>query len=126
MRVTVTNNKVTATEEETFSLTPEQQQAEAFRALKEVGEVLVTNLIQQRVDTYNAAHGLVFESAHSCSNYRDIAGYTHRQFCDDIWLWNVAVWEAARAIMYAVVIGARTAPSEAELLAELPAYEGVE
>lgn len=85
----------------------------------------VTTLIQSQVDAYNQAHGLAFDSVHNCESYSRVDGYTHQQFCIDVWNWNVAAWEAARAILADVEAGERDMPTVAEFLADLPVYEGV-
>lgn len=85
----------------------------------------VTSLVHSQVAAYNQAHGIAFENVHNCESYSRAEGYTHRQFCLDVWAWNVAVWEAARAILADVESGDRSMPTVAELLAELPVYEGV-
>ena len=57
-----------------------------------------TEFIQARVDEYNLANGTKFDNVHNCESYSRTVGYTHQIFCAQVWTWNVAVWEAVRAI----------------------------
>jgi hypothetical protein len=85
-------------------------------------EQLVTELIQEEVDAYNKANGTAFRDVHSCKNYADDNTYTHYQFCNDVWAWNVDVWEAARNILAEVKSGTRATLTVDELLGELPVF----
>lgn len=90
-----------------------------------LGESAVTSHIQEPINSYNNTHGTKFGSVHNCANYKDSAGYTHKQFCMDVWLFNVEVWEAARAMQETVLSGIPPIPTEAEFKALLPIYVGV-
>jgi hypothetical protein len=101
-------------------------EAEILTAQLQDAVTLVTESIQARVDVYNVGHGLMFTDVHNCESYSRVTGYSHQQFCTDVWLWSVAMWEAARAIQVDVISGNRTMPTATEFIAELPAYAGVE
>lgn len=107
-------------------VTIDQTATELLSTLKHIGELAVITYLQERVSIYNEAHGLVFQDVHACANYKDVIGYTHKQFCEDVWAWNVAVWEEARLILADIVAGERLVPTIEGLIAELPMYEGVE
>ena len=92
---------------------------------KKLIEISIMGHIQSRVDEYNAAHGLSFRDVYSCALYARDNGYTHQQFCLDVWAWNVAVWEHARSVLADVLDGIRSEPTAQELIAELPSYSGV-
>jgi hypothetical protein len=57
----------------------------------------VTRYVQDVVDTYNIMYGTKFKDVHSCSTYKDIESYSHREFCAGVVAFNAAVWDAARA-----------------------------
>lgn len=57
-----------------------------------------TEFIQARVDEYNLANGTAFTNVHNCESYSRTTGYTHQAWCLEVWTWNVAVWEAVRAL----------------------------
>lgn len=83
------------------------------------GETLVDGYIQKAVDDYNKTNGTKFSDAHSCADYKDVTGYTHQQFCIDVWAWNVAVWESARANQ---VVAITQGWDEATFLESLPQF----
>lgn len=85
-------------------------------------EQLVTELIQAEVDAYNKANGTAFRDVHSCKNYADDTAYTHYQFCNDVWTWNVSVWESARQILQDAATGVIEPPDEAEFVELLPVF----
>jgi len=93
--------------------------AENLTKLIQDGEALVTAYIQAEVDKYNEANGTKFTDVHNCSNYKDATGYTHQQFCIEVWSWNVAVWEKARISQATAVASGLTAE---EFLALLPKF----
>lgn len=72
-----------------------------------------TEFIQARVDEYNLANGTAFTNVHNCESYSRTIGYTHQVWCLQVWTWNVAVWEAVRALA--------TIPTETEFKAILDA-----
>lgn len=86
-------------------------------------ERAISALIQGEVDAYNAANNVIFADVHSCQAYAGVDGYSHQAFCAAVWAWNVAVWEAARVVLAAVIAGERAVPTVSELLAELPVFE---
>jgi len=90
------------------------------------GAVIVTALVQDKIDAYNETYNLAFADVHSCNDYAAHDGYSHQAFCSDIWDWSVELWEAARALQTDVLAGDREAPTETEFLAELPEYTGTE
>jgi len=81
--------------------------------------------IQSKISEYNKINGTAFTNVHHCANYKDAVGYTHRQFCSDVWVWNVQVWETARGVQTEVISGARQIPTDEELITLLPEYTGV-
>ena len=89
-----------------------------------LGESIVNRYIQSIVDVYNKEHGLSFKDVHSCANYKDMENYTHRQFCIDIWNFNVQVWEEVRNVILPS-IDFNNPPSEEQFLAMLPIYNGL-
>ena len=101
--------------------TVEQIQAELIAS----GEALVEAHIQEPIDAYNKANGVKFKDAHSCANYKDEATYPHHLFCADAWAFNVAVWEASRAIQVQVFTEVIPQPTAEEFKAMLPVYVGV-
>lgn len=86
-------------------------------------EQAISALIQSEVDAYNAANNVIFADVHSCQAYAGVDGYSHQAFCAAVWAWNVAVWEASRLVIAAVIAGERAVPTVSELLAELPVFE---
>ncbi|MFT7880824.1 MAG: hypothetical protein ABXS91_10570 [Sulfurimonas sp.] len=90
---------------------------------KNLGQDLAAKHIQDVIEAYNQAHGLSFKDAHSCANYMGVDGYTHQQFCIDIWAFNVQVWEEVRNVILPG-IDFTNPPTEAEFIAMLPAYHG--
>jgi len=78
-------------------------------------EAATVNHIQSAVDEYNKLHGLTYKDVHSCGNYRHDIGYTHQEFCANVWAWNVAVWEKCRELL---AIGEELTAEE--LIAQLP------
>lgn len=55
-----------------------------------------SELINQKVVDYNKANGTAFGGVHAAANYRFDTGYTHQPFCQQVWTYNVAIWEAIR------------------------------
>ena len=98
---------------------------EALKKLVADGEALVEAHIQEPIDAYNKAHSVKFRDAHSCANYKDEATYPHHLFCADAWAFNVAVWEASRAIQVQVFTEVIPQPTAEEFKAMLPVYAGV-
>lgn len=86
-------------------------------------EQAVTELIQAQIDNYNKTYKTAFESVHTAANYRHDTGYTHQPFCASVWVWNISVWEAARAILADIMMGQRSIVNVEDLLAELPAFQ---
>lgn len=87
-------------------------------------EIMVNTHIQKVVDDYNTSHLVSFRDVHSCANYQTVTGYTHQQFCVDVWAFNVNVWEVVRnTIMPTIDFNAP--PTEAAFVAMLPVYNGV-
>lgn len=99
-------------------------QAMQVTELKQQGESITVNHIQSVIDAYNDAHSLSFRDVHSCANYKDMTGYTHQQFCIDVWNFNVAVWEELRNVIMPSIDFANP-PTEAEFISMLPVYNGV-
>ena len=93
--------------------------AELLEAKIARGEVLVTGYIQVEVDKYNEANVTKFSDVHSCANYKDNVGYTHQQFCTDVWEFNVQVWEAGRLGMEQAITEDW---DEVQLIESLPNY----
>lgn len=104
---------------------PFSQEEILRQKMKEAADT-VAKIIQDRVDAYNEAHGLAFSDVHNCESYSRVTTYSHRQFCEDVWLWNVEMWETARAIQGEVVAGQMQIPTAEEFIAMLPEYTGVE
>lgn len=104
----------------------EEREAEIFKEKIKQAADTVESLIQARVDAYNEDHGLAFSDVHNCESYSRVQTYSHRQFCEDVWLWSVDMWETARSIQAEVIAGQRTMPDEGEFLSLLPKYNGVE
>jgi len=96
---------------------------EIISILKKKGERLTTIHIQNVVEAYNTAHDLSFRDVHSCANYKDAVGYTHQQFCIDVWNFNIQVWETLRNTIMPGIDFANP-PTEAEFIAMLPVYNG--
>ncbi len=93
--------------------------------LVNLGLTAVEEHIQEQVDRYNLDNEVAFTNAHNCADYKDMAGYTHQQFCIDIWAFNVEVFEAARGMQDTVLSGIPPIPTEAEFKALLPVYIGL-
>lgn len=87
---------------------------------------LIGQLVQDKVNEYNTAHNLALQDVYRCEAYSHATGYTHQQFCTDIWAWNVSLWEAARSIQEQVVSGEISMPSTETFLDMLPEYTGAE
>jgi hypothetical protein len=80
----------------------------------------IDSYIQSKIDDYNNANGVMFANINSIMKYTIDNTYTHFAFCNSIILWNIDVWETARAIQQDVLSGNRDEPTTEELLAELP------
>jgi hypothetical protein len=119
------------TNEDGVLVTKEGQEAEYLAKKQEqetkakVQEVtgIIDQYIQAKVDEYNMKNGTLFEKVHNCVAYKDIEGYAHQKFCQDVLVWNAQVWETARQVQVDVLTGVRQEPTEEELLAELPILE---
>jgi len=86
---------------------------------------LVDSTVQSVIDTYNVNHSVAFSDINSLYKYTSDPNYSHYQFAVYMMAWNIQVWESFRATMLDVQSGAITLPTEAELVASLPAYGGV-
>ncbi len=53
--------------------------------------------IQAKVDQYNKDNNTAFTNVHNCENYSRVDGYTHQEWCGQVWRWSVRVWERVRA-----------------------------
>lgn len=98
--------------------------AEQFAKKKKVVEEEIVKLIQSKVDEYNDANGLSYKDIYSCALYKDTTGYTHAQFCTNIWAWQTSVWEYLRQVQTDILAGARTEPMLIDLMEELPKFTG--
>lgn len=84
---------------------------------------LVSDHIQERIDTYNTTHKVAFGSVHNMAIYLQDVTYEHYQFAVDVVAWNKLVWESYRATMLSVEAGTIALPSD--IISTLPAYAGV-
>ena len=98
--------------------------AAVFAKKQEQAEAMIEHYIMAPIHAYNAEHNTKFASVHSCANYARVDGYTHQEFCSNVWLWSVQVWESARQILHDIMTGQRTEPTPEEFLAELPEFLG--
>jgi hypothetical protein len=112
---------VTKAEQEAEYLAKKQEQETKAKVQEVTG--IIDQYIQAKVDEYNMKNGTLFEKVHNCVAYKDIEGYAHQKFCQDVLVWNAQVWETARQVQVDVLTGVRQEPTEEELLAELPILE---
>lgn len=67
----------------------------------ELVQMFATNAIgqaiQNEVDIYNKANGIALGNVHNAESYSRVPTYTHRAFCEAVWLWSVELWEFMRA-----------------------------
>jgi len=86
------------------------------------GVAVIEEHIQEQIDNYNLTNGVLFADVHACANYKDTAGYIHKEFCADIWDFNVATWEAGRTLQAGIIDAIPPAPTKAEFKALLPVW----
>ena len=90
-----------------------------------IAELATNEHIDAPIAKYNATNLTNFGGIHNCANYKDTAGYTHKQFCTDVWQFNVDVWEIARQIQIDSLTGVIPEPTLEEFMEMLPVYSGV-
>lgn len=99
--------------------------AENLIKVVEDGVAATDAYIQFIIDTYNEAHSVKFGSIHNMAIYTLDPTYEHYQFALDIIAFNKSVWETVRLNMPNLLSGIPPNPTEAELIALLPVYQGV-
>lgn len=102
-----------------------EKQSELMSELKAACELAITNLIQSKVDEYNAANGLSLTDVKSCALYAQVQTYTHKAFCQAVWEWNVSVWEAARILLSQAIAGEISITSPDDVISLLPEFTWV-
>lgn len=58
---------------------------------------LIDKTIQNEIMSYNVANNIALASVHNAESYSRVSGYTHADFCGQVWLWSVSLWEHMRA-----------------------------
>ena len=86
-------------------------------------EKAINTLISSEIKKYNKKNGLLFKDIDALNKYLVNPNYTHYTFINSCLLWNVDVWEKARAIEKDVILGNREIPTVKQLLTELPKFK---
>lgn len=71
--------------------------------------------IQKVINEYNDANGIALSSVHNAESYSRVPSYSHREFCEAVWLWSVELWEHMRAWQ----VNLTDIPTEEEILAKI-------
>lgn len=80
---------------------------------------MISAAIEAEITNYNTQNDIALASVHNAESYSRVSGYTHQEFCSQVWLWSVSLWEHMRAWQGELV----TLPTQEEIqtkIDELP------
>ncbi len=79
------------------------------------GTKAISATIQNEIIQYNLANGIALASVHNAESYSRVDEYTHKAFCEQVWLWSVELWEFMRTWQSTLT----ALPTEAELMTKI-------
>ena len=60
------------------------------------GTELISKTIQNEIDAYNLVNRIAIANVHNAESYSRNVSYSHQPFCEQVWAWNVELWEFMR------------------------------